>query len=281
MRVPIADLHPELVARVPEEQRALARERLLAPLQRLPPGAWKPRVESGAGIGLLIVDGLLMGHVLLGDTVATEIVGRGDILRPAEHDGTGAPVPFDVDWRVMQPTTFAVLDRPFGNELARWPDVVEALVSAAVRRSQSLALHLAMCHLRRVHTRLLVFMWHMADRWGTVGTDGVHVPLNLSHRALGQLVGAQRPSVTTALHQLGAEGLVSRVADRTWLLHGDPPETLARLRDAPADTKAHIGEPKRVSRPAPNELEVDGRRLAIRNLDRVVFPRAGITKGRL
>jgi len=65
MRVPIADLHPELVARVPEEQRELARERLLAPLQRLPPGAWKPRVESGAGIGLLIVDGLLMRHVLL------------------------------------------------------------------------------------------------------------------------------------------------------------------------------------------------------------------------
>jgi bifunctional non-homologous end joining protein LigD len=32
---------------------------------------------------------------------------------------------------------------------------------------------------------------------------------------------------------------------------------------------------------APQELEVDGRRLAIRNLDRVVFPRAGITKGRL
>src|SRR3954451_20228649 len=32
---------------------------------------------------------------------------------------------------------------------------------------------------------------------------------------------------------------------------------------------------------APNELDVDGRRLAIRNLDRVVFPRAGITKGRL
>jgi bifunctional non-homologous end joining protein LigD len=32
---------------------------------------------------------------------------------------------------------------------------------------------------------------------------------------------------------------------------------------------------------APNELEVDGRRLPIRNLDRVVFPRAGVTKGRL
>jgi hypothetical protein len=50
---------------VPEEQRELARERLLAPLQRLPPGAWTPRVESDAGIGLLIVDGLLMRHVLL------------------------------------------------------------------------------------------------------------------------------------------------------------------------------------------------------------------------
>jgi CRP/FNR family transcriptional regulator, cyclic AMP receptor protein len=112
--------------------------------------------------------------------------------------------------------------------------VVEAIVGAAVRRSQSLALHLAVCHMRRVHTRLLVFMWHMADRWGKVGTEGVHVPLKLSHRALGHLVGAQRPSVTTALRQLAAEGLVSRAADGTWLLHGDPPQTLEQLRDAAA-----------------------------------------------
>jgi CRP/FNR family transcriptional regulator, cyclic AMP receptor protein len=240
-RTPIADVHPELVAGVPAERRQLAHERLLAPLEPLRPGPWTPAIRDRGGIGVLIVDGLLMRDVVLGDTVATEIVGRGDILRPAEHDGTAAPVPFDVEWRVLQPTTLAWLDRAFAVELAQWPEVVEAVVGAAVRRSQSLALHLAVCHLRRVHTRLLVFMWHMADRWGKVGTEGVHVPLKLSHRALGHLIGAQRPSVTTALRQLTAEGLVSRAADGTWLLHGDPPETLAQLRDAARDSAARAG----------------------------------------
>jgi CRP/FNR family transcriptional regulator, cyclic AMP receptor protein len=240
-RTPVADLHPELVAGVPEGRRELARERLVAPVQQLRVGPWTPAAGAGGGIGLLIVDGLLMRDVVLAETVATEIVGRGDILRPSEHDGTGAPVPFDVEWRVMQPTTLAVLDRAFAAELAQWPEAVEAIVATAVRRSLSLALHLAVCHLRRVHTRLLVFLWHMADRWGKVGPDGVHIPLKLSHRALGQLVGAQRPSVTTALRQLTGEGLVSRAPDGTWMLHGSPPETLERLRTAAADTKLHAG----------------------------------------
>jgi CRP/FNR family transcriptional regulator, cyclic AMP receptor protein len=235
-RIAIADLHPELVAGIPEGRQEHARERLLTNVERLGAGPWTPAIGRG-GIGLLIVDGLLMRDVVLGDTVATEIVGRGDILRPSEHDGTGAPVPFDVEWRVMQPTTLALLDRAFTIELAQWPEAVEAVVGAAVRRSQSLALHLAVCHLRRVHTRLLVFLWHMADRWGKVSPEGVHVPLKLSHRALGHLVGAQRPSVTTALRQLTAEGLVSRAPDGTWMLHGDPPETLAHLREATAQSQ--------------------------------------------
>jgi hypothetical protein len=41
-------------------------------------------------------------------------------------------------------------------------------------------------------------------------------------------VGAQRPSVTTAIRQLEAEDRLRRTPDRLWLLCGDPPETLAR-----------------------------------------------------
>lgn len=233
-RVPIADLYPELVAEMPEQRRQSARQQLAAPLARVPAGPWTPPGGDTTGIGILIVEGLSMRNVLLGDTVAAEIVGRGDILRPAQHDGTTAPVPFDVEWHVIQPTTFAVLDRPFAAALAQWPEAVEAIVASAVRRSQGLALHLAVCHLRRVHTRILVMMWHMADRWGTVGTEGVHVPLKMSHRAIGHLVGAQRPSVTTALQQLSTERLVTRRSDGTWMLHGDPPNTLEQLREAAA-----------------------------------------------
>jgi DNA-binding GntR family transcriptional regulator len=58
----------------------------------------------------------------------------------------------------------------------------------------------------------------------------VTLGLRLSHKMLGQLVGCQRASVTTALHHIEASELIARRANRTWLLRGSPPDELARLR---------------------------------------------------
>jgi CRP/FNR family cyclic AMP-dependent transcriptional regulator len=101
-----------------------------------------------------------------------------------------------------------------------------------VNRAHSLAIALAVSHLRRVDTRLLVIMWYLADRWGRVRPDGVLVPLKLTHETLARLVGAQRPSVTTALRQLSDDGRLQRTADRSWLLTGDPPTSLGRATDS-------------------------------------------------
>ena len=80
--------------------------------------------------------------------------------------------------------------------------------------------------------RLLVLMWSLAERWGRVGPDGVRLPLALPHRTLATLVGARRPSVTTALSGLARDGLVERTPDG-WLLHGDPVDVLpARIAGA-------------------------------------------------
>jgi hypothetical protein len=58
-----------------------------------------------------------------------------------------------------------------------------------------------------------------------VSTQGVRLPLNLPHRTLATLVGARRPSVTTAVTGLTRAGLIERV-EEGWLLHGDPSEVL-------------------------------------------------------
>ena len=233
-RVRIADAFPEMLRHLPPEQAQTAGHYALATIETLKPGPWRPDpgLQPQPGhLGVLVVDGLMTRNVQLGNTVATELVGRGDILRPADYDGSSAPVPFDVEWRVLEPTRVALLDRDFAEVICHWPEAVEAIVQSAVRRSQTLGMHLAVCHLRRVTTRLLVLMWHLADRWGRVTPDGVTVPLKLTHELLGRLVGAQRPSVTTAVRELMDDGLVTRAADGTWMLHGDPPDTLEKMRE--------------------------------------------------
>lgn len=223
---------PELERALAPEERPVARHRAVAEVEVLAPGAWRPSAaapEPGS-LGVMVLGGLMMRDVVLGQTVATELVGRGDMLRPDTHDGAGAPVPFDVEWTVLEETRIALLDRRFAAAIGRWPELIEAVVTAAVRRAQSLAFNLAVCHLRRVDSRLLALMWHLADRYGRVGPEGVLVPLRLTHETLGRIVGARRPSVTTALRQLSAENCLSRRADGTWTLHGDPPDPLERIR---------------------------------------------------
>ena len=240
-KVRVIDAFPEMARHLDAEQERLARQYALATLEVLKPGLWHPRrdIQREPGhLGLLVLDGLLTRDVVLGETLATELVGRGDILRPVDHDGQDAPVPFDVVWRVLEPTEIAVLDRRFAKVIGHWPEAMEVLMRGAVGRAQSLAVVLAVSHLRRVDVRLLVIMWYLADRWGKVTPDGVHVPLRLTHQTLGRLVGAQRPSVTTALKELAADGRLTRAADSTWLLHGEPPDTLERLREETASSRA-------------------------------------------
>ena len=62
---------------------------------------------------------------------------------------------------------------------------------------------------------------------------GVHVPLRISHRLLGQLVGARRPTISAAVKQLADSGELIRRADSTWLVTGDAGALRAAGRSAP------------------------------------------------
>jgi CRP-like cAMP-binding protein len=94
--------------------------------------------------------------------------------------------------------------------VAPWPELVGELIDRALRRSQSQAVLCATSHIKRVDVRLLALLWHVAERWGRVTPDGIVVPLKLTHARLAALVGAQRPSVTTAITRMTRRGVLRR-----------------------------------------------------------------------
>src|SRR5438045_3391058 len=93
----------------------------------------RPNQLPASRRGLPVIEGILTREVVLGSTVATEIVGRGALLRPADHDGENAPVPFAIQWTVLEPTRVAVLDRRFTAVIGHWPEAVEVVMRATMR----------------------------------------------------------------------------------------------------------------------------------------------------
>ncbi len=232
--VRVLDVVPELAEELTDDRLEGARRHALAATIELSPGRWQATAndlgEQG-GYGLLVVDGLMTRDILLGQTTASELVGAGDLLRPNDNEGAVSPVQFDIAWNVLEPTRLAVLDRRFMIVTARWPEVAAGVVRCAVRRSHALTYQIAVGHMTRVDSRLLVLMWHLADRWGKVTKDGIVIPLKLTHQVLGRIVGAQRPSVTTALKALTDRGALTRAGDGSWLLHGEPPDEYRRISE--------------------------------------------------
>ena len=229
--VRLIDEDPELFESLSATARREAATRAVAPALLLRPGPWDGSVPGHADpshhLGLLVLDGLLIRNVRIGRQPRSELVGPGDLARPWEHEGDTASMPFAADWRVLESARLAMLDARFLATVCRWPPVVSAIVGRAVRRSHDLALQLAISDVRHINDRLLLLFWYLADRWGRVSRDGVAIPLRLTHEVIAQLVGAQRPTVSTALQSLAREGLLTRCPGRTWLLD---PESVQRLR---------------------------------------------------
>jgi CRP/FNR family cyclic AMP-dependent transcriptional regulator len=232
------------VCRVLAEDRGLAeavsvehRERAIAECiareLSIPVGSWsgKQTALTGEGIGLLVLDGLLIRRVGVDAGFGAELLGEGDLLRPWQGEDDLPALAQITGWHVLQPTRIAVLDEAFAQRMARYPQLCGRLVGRALTRSRNLAVNMAIVHKSRVDVRLHMLFWHMAGRWGKVRSDGVILPLTLTHNVLADLVAARRQTVTSALSELAKRELV-RPADSGWLLSGKPPGELLELGPA-------------------------------------------------
>ena len=227
----LLELDPELGLRVPAEQIREARLELVARVRTLPCGRWEvPHEEGDRGrLGFLMLEGVLARDLILAGSTCTELLGEGDVLQPWVPMREGGLLRYHVRWHVLSPVRLAILDEQLARTLARWPQVLRALLERAVRRTLRMSVHQALLQLSPIETRLLVLFWHLAERWGHVTPDGISIRLRMSHELLGQLVGSRRASVTTGLRRIDESGLLMRRADGTWLLRGDPPAELAEI----------------------------------------------------
>jgi hypothetical protein len=223
--ISLLDADPDLGRLLEGEALEDAQRDLVARVHALEPGPWdgeRLRVAGPEHVGLLIVDGLMTRELALADNVSAELLGPGDVVRPWQAKGPEQLVPFGVRWSVIEETRLAVLDQRFGIALAQHPEVNAMLIDRLTERTQRLSLMQAISQLNGVDRRLMTLFWHLAERWGRVTRDGVVVSIPVPHRVVAQLVGARRPTVSTALSQLAARGELVRTADGTWLLSGAP-----------------------------------------------------------
>lgn len=235
--VQLLDVDPELGRHLPEPSQRRARRHLPVRVERIGRGVQTlpaDLFDAEGGIGLLVLEGLALRRVGLAHRAAGELLGPGDLLRPWQDDGEHEAYPFNASWRIIQALEVAVLDAAVTERLAQVAPVVSELVGRALSRSRRSVGSLVTSQLASVDQRLLVALWHLADRWGRVRPDGIVLPLPMTHEALGLLIGARRPSVTAALGRLAQRGVVAPQPGGGWLLCGDAPDELRprRRRDS-------------------------------------------------
>jgi CRP/FNR family transcriptional regulator, cyclic AMP receptor protein len=230
-RASLVDEDPDLLRGFDQATADSIRRVSAVPVMHIDTGPWTQASGPLPLYGLFVLGGVLSRGVVIQGRRSAELLGPGDILRPAASDDLDSSVDFEVSWDVLEPARIALLDRDFAAAVAPWPEFTGAVMDRIMRRAHALAFHLAVSHLKLVEMRLLVILWYYADRWGRVTPGGVLLPLKMTHGLLARIVGARRPSVSTALGRLQDRGLVERTDNGQWLLLGAPPRELQELAD--------------------------------------------------
>jgi CRP-like cAMP-binding protein len=218
----LLDLDRDLADALGDEAAVGARDRIGVATVRLESGSWHPTELTAIGrraFALIVCDGLIVRALDLAGTRTADLLGPGDLV----DFGPGAdPLLLTGErWHVSGDATVAILDDRVLPALHAWPALSSRLIARAARQASRAAVQRAVSQLPRVELRIRALLWHLAERWGRMGPLGVVVPLELTHEALGHLVGARRPTVTLALGELSRQGAVTRRADGAWILRPD------------------------------------------------------------
>jgi CRP/FNR family transcriptional regulator, cyclic AMP receptor protein len=229
-RVALLRVDAELCAAVPEPERPVAERAVVVPCRELGPGPWPTeRLRAdGDALAALLVRGLATREITIAGRRSTHLLGPGDVFHP--WSGSDPVVPVTSRWASGSDVLIALLDERFIAAARRWPQLFAVVHERLAEQLERATLRTAIMALPRVEQRILGIFWQLAERWGTVRSDGVAVELAITHELIGQLIGAQRPTVSLAMQALAAEGLLQRTAHGTWMLRHDSRDALPDVR---------------------------------------------------
>jgi hypothetical protein len=238
-RFPLLQADADIGRYLTADERAAA-ETLTVPTVTLETGPVDVRglLERNACFGALVISGMLVAHLRVGEQAGMRILGPGDVVSGGTTPASMLLV--DSGNRAVSTTQLAMLGKDVLVGAHRWPRLVAGLHARTADQIERVAVQLAICQLPRVEDRLLALFWLLAEQWGRVTPGGTVLPLALTHETLGALVGARRPTVTLALGELADRGAVLRQG-RAWLLV----EPLSRPAHAAPDPHApsFVAEP--------------------------------------
>ena len=209
------------------ERLEMARRQLWVRVVALDSDVWQPddvpAFRNAGDIGLLVVSGVIVRELCVHDAPSAELFGPGDVIRAPQSDDQLELLPTVVRWTPLERAVVALLDGNCALVLRRFPEIMTVVLDRFNARAERLAVTQAISQITGVETRVEAVLWHLAERWGRVASDGVIVALGLSHRMIGSLVGARRATVSTAIARLGESERLMRRPDGTWLLTGCQP----------------------------------------------------------
>jgi CRP/FNR family cyclic AMP-dependent transcriptional regulator len=229
----LLEFDPEIGEGIDPKEWELAQSVCLASVCHVPAGKWQidePADKQPHLLGFVIVAGLVCQEVALRERHIFEFLGPGDVVQ-----APAVPVRPRLGGPVMSTaavdTTVLALGESFIRAAGRWPSLLVAVHERLEAQRENLAIQGLIAQLARAEHRVLLQLWHLADRWGRVTTEGTLIPLSLTHKLLGQMIAARRPTVTLAVAVLESQGLIRRVGSSAWLLMPAAEAAVAAIAD--------------------------------------------------
>lgn len=235
--VRLLDVDPDIARFLSNEDR-MALRKLVLPVVGVPKGTLQLPVllDEVNGFGAIVLEGMLMHRLRIGDQVTVRLLGPGDVVSLTEVPRSMLLA--ESNWSAAAWTQLAVLGDEVLGAVRRWPRLAAGVYVRVAEQADRLAAQLVISQMPRVDQRVLALLWLLAESWGHVGPAGTMLPVSLTHDALGALIGARRPTVTLALGELSDRGAIVR-QNQGWLLLEQPP--------APTDGGPAIEQPSLIT----------------------------------